>query len=91
MLSDVAEVWTILSNPQKDGKLLNANSWNPQITALLHRGRKFAELGFMLGLNIASKRARQHYMVQTGSYDGGKGEFFDALDSYNSFILHSAK
>ena len=84
-------MWTFLENPRPENVLVAETTYNPQITGLLHRGKKFLDLAFHFGLNVASKRARKHYQRTAGSFEGGKDEYFEVMGAHNRVVLGGSR
>ena len=89
LLGEVSAAWSFLQNPRKENALVNEPTRNPQVATLLHKGEKFMGFAFLLGLNVASKRARQHYNCTAGSFDGGRAEYYALMDAHNLAVLNA--
>ena len=55
---------------------------------MLRRGRDFARLAPILGVNAATKKSRLLAAQSGRGFDGIRTEFEDAVRSFNKTVLH---
>ena len=88
LLGELARTWTyLLSPPPPNAPLLSPNSFRPELTALLMKGRRFSAIAGRMGCSAAAKAMRNNFRKQGRKYSAGADDFHDALFRFNQRLL----
>ena len=89
-LRDLETAWRIIESPPVPGaRLLTINSFTPEVSRLLVKGRPFLDSARLLGCSQAAKQVRQLYRRAGLSYAAGRDAFFDSLMAYNALVMQT--
>ena len=87
LLGELATLWSRLENPTRTSPLFSLAEVPERLLSHMKKGKKYMEMGFLYGLNVASKKSRAYYYREKGSYEAGQQEFYDSIDTHNRAVL----
>ena len=87
-LQELEDAWRLIESiPGPNARLLTINSFSPEVSRLLVKGRPFLDSARLLGCSQAAKQVRQLYRKAGLAFAAGRDAFFDALMAYNARVL----
>ena len=86
-VQQVTGLWHRVDHPTAHSPIILTESIDPDISELLRKGRKYAELASDMGFNPEAKRPRQIARDSALCFDGASQEYTDAVGTYDLEII----